>query len=110
MVMVKVTDVMEYVMGESTGSDECDECDGKNENSSKSENTPKSRTECNTQSEGEKEKKVISEEFLKMPSHPSHPSQESAQSETGRGVTDNRDAITVGRTFRRLGNKCRILM
>ena len=96
MVMVKVTDVMEYVMAESIGSDECDGCDGKNENSSKLENTPKSRTECNTQCEGQKEKKVISEEFLKMPSHPSHPSQESAQSHIGQAVMDNRDAITVG--------------
>ena len=59
MVIDKVTDVMDFVMGEYFVSDEYDECDGKNKKSPELENKIESGARCNTQSEGQKEKKVI---------------------------------------------------
>ena len=89
MVMDYVTEVMDYVMGESIGSDECDECDGKNEKSPELENSVKSQTTCNTKIEDDE----ISGEFSKMPSHPS---QKEAVTKTQQSVMGNKLAITIG--------------
>ena len=89
MVIDKVTDVMDFVMGEYFASDEFDECDGKNEKSPELENNGKSETACNTKNEDNE----ISSEFLKMPSHPS---QDEGQSQKGHDVTDTQVAVTVG--------------
>ena len=89
MVIDKVTDVMDFVMGEYFASDEFDECDGKNEKSPELENNGKSETACNTKNEDNE----ISSEFLKMPSHPS---QKSAQSESRQSVMDTQLAVTEG--------------
>ena len=89
MVMKKVTDAMEYVMDGMTASDECDGYDGKNQKSSELKNSPKTESECNTQSEVEKEKKEISKEFLKMPSHGSRYPLEPT-------VMDSLNVVTVG--------------
>ena len=93
MVMDKVTDMMVTVMGESTGSDECYDCDGKNEKSDEFKNNVEFQTGCNMPEEGQKEEKEILEEVLEMPSHAS---QEEVQSQKGQEVTDIQVAIRVG--------------
>ena len=93
MVMNKVTDMMDYVMDESIDSEECDECDGKNENSPEFKNSVESKVNCNTNDREDLEKKEISQEFSEMPS-PS--SQDKTQTDTEHEVEYNHFAITVG--------------
>ena len=93
MVMVKVTDMMDYVMGESTVSDRCDGCDGIIEKSSELENSVESKVNCNTKNKGDLEAEEISDKILNMPSQSSH---EQVQNHIGQGVRDKPFAITVG--------------
>ena len=93
MVMDKVTDVIDYVMDESTDSDECDGCDGKNEKSLELENSVESKANCNTRNEGVLKKKVINNEFFQMPSPLSR---NKTRTKTQQEVTDSHFAITVG--------------
>ena len=89
MVMVKVTDMMDYVMGESTVSDRCDGCDGIIEKSSELENSVESKVNCNTNDKEDLETEEISDKILKMPSQFSH---EQGQSHIEQGVTNYRSA------------------
>ena len=93
MVMDKVTDVIDYVMDESTDSDEYDGCDDKNEKSPELENSVESKANCNTRKEGVLKKKVINNEFSQMPSPLSR---NKTRTKTQQEVTDSRLAITVG--------------
>ena len=93
MVMDKVTDVIDYVMDESTDSDECDGCDGKIKKSPELENSVESKANCNTRKEGVLKKKVINNEFSQMPSPLSR---NKTRTKTQQEVTDSRLAITVG--------------
>ena len=92
--MDKVTDVMDKVMDESTDSDECYDCDGKNEKSDELENNVESKVSCNMKTEGDLEKEIILNKVSQMPS-PSSPK----QAKTQRGqeeVIDSQSTITVG--------------
>ena len=92
-VMDKVTDMMDYVMGETIDSDECDGCDGKNERSSELENSVESNVDCNTVIKNEKKKRKINNKFSQMPSHSS---QDRTQTHTEHLVEDNHFVITIG--------------
>ena len=93
MVINKVTDVMNYVIDETADSEECEECDGKNEKSPQFNDRDKYQTNCNTVIEDEKKKQQTSNEFFKMPSR--LVSRED-RTQTELDVEDSRSAITVG--------------
>ena len=93
MVMDKVTDVIDYVMDESTISDGCDECDGKSKNSSKTKNNVEDKVACNTKTERDLAKKTTLDKVSQMPSQLA---QEEAESQRGQEVIDSLSAIKVG--------------
>ena len=93
MVMDKVTDMMNSVMDESTGSDECYECDGKNKNSPELESNEEIKVNCNIKTEKNLETRVIDNEFSQMPSQTE---QDRTKTYTEYKVEDNRVAITIG--------------
>ena len=93
MVMDKVTDVIDYVMDESTDSDKCDGCDDKNEKSPELENSVKNKVGCNTKDEGDLESKEILDKVSQMPSPLSR---NKTRTKTQQEVTNDRLAITVG--------------
>ena len=85
MVMEKVMDVMDYVMAESTASDECDRCDGIFKKSSEKDDNVESEIECNTVNQGQLEKNDSVKDFSILPSHTS---QKEVESYINQGVTD----------------------
>ena len=93
MVMDKVTDVIDYVMDESIASDRCDECDGKNENSSEIKNSVDTKVNCNTKTDEALEKEIIQDKVLNMPSQGSL---QEGRTQRGQETTVNKSAITVG--------------
>ena len=92
-VMDKVMDVMELVMDESINSDGCDGCDGKKQKSLKTEDSVKTKTECNTKNEADLEKKETGKKFSEMPSLRSR---QQAKSHTEQDLADSQFTITVG--------------
>lgn len=93
MVMDKVMDVMDYMMGETIASDKCDECDGILEKSLKSKNNVESKVSCNTNNEDSLLEKEKIEEVSNMPSRPSP---NKTQTYIEQKVEDSQSAITIG--------------
>ena len=85
MVMEKVMDVMDYVMGESIVGDECDGDDGIFKKFSENNDGGEIKVECNTVNEGQESKNDLAEKFSEMPSHTS---QKEPESQTVLNVTD----------------------
>ena len=93
MVMDKVMDVIDYVMTETIADDKCYECDGIFQKSPELENSIERKLGCNTNKQGQKESKVINNEFSKMPSQVE---QSESRNYTEYEVEEERDTITVG--------------
>jgi putative DNA primase/helicase len=81
------------MMDQSTGSDECDDCDGIYQNSPELEKSVENETICSTDDRGQKEEKEILEEVLEMPSQIR---QLKTRTNTEYEVENNQLAITVG--------------
>ena len=85
--------MMDKVMDESTGNDECYGCDGIFQKSTEFKNSVETKVDCNTNIQEQREEKEILEEVLEMPSHLS---QNKTQTKTQQEVTDSQYAVTVG--------------